>query len=71
MKKTFIALSVSASFLLIGCGSGGSSVSDANINYDQQNIFAAQSIKVEYKDYTVNVVDDNIINAKVSAPECE
>ena len=71
MKKVFTALSVSASFLLIGCGSGGSSVSDANINYDQQNIFAAQAGKVNYKDYTVKVVDDNIMNAKVSAPECE
>jgi hypothetical protein len=71
MKKVFIALSVSASFLLIGCGSGGSSVSDADINYEQQNIFAAQATKVDYKDYTVNVVDDEIVNAKVSAPECE
>ena len=69
MKKTIASLSVITSLFLIGCGNG-SSVTDANINYDQANIFAAPSVNVNYSDYTVKVVDDAIVNAQVSAPEC-
>jgi len=68
MKKRIVLSTVCLAFL-IGCGNG-SSISDANINYEPVNIGAATNANIEYKDYLVKVVDDNIIHAKVSAFEC-
>ena len=66
--KRYLYFSLIAAFF-IGCGEN-SSISDSNIEYSQPNIFQAQQQNVEYKDYTVRVVDDFIKNANVSAPEC-
>ena len=66
--KRYLYFSLIAAFF-IGCGEN-SSISDSNIEYSQPNIFQAQQQNVEYKDYTVKVVDDFIENANVSAPEC-
>jgi hypothetical protein len=70
MKKIISkSLAVAAAFVLFGCGEN-SSVSDANIEYDQYNVFTAVPPKVETKDYVVKVVDDAITQATVSASEC-
>ncbi|QCT94789.1 hypothetical protein FE773_06220 [Caminibacter mediatlanticus TB-2] len=68
MKKRYLYFSLITAFF-IGCGEN-SSISDSNIEYSQPNVFQAQQVNVEYKDYTVKVVDDSIVNAKVTAPEC-
>ncbi|WP_456480708.1 hypothetical protein [Nautilia sp.] len=70
MKRLIsLSLAAAASLLIIGCGSG-SSVTDANINYEQQNIFTAIPVNVNYKDYNVYVYDDEIKGAQVRAFEC-
>ncbi len=54
MKKIISkSLAVAAAFVLFGCGEN-SSVSDANIEYDQYNVFTAVPPKVETKDYVVH-----------------
>jgi len=71
MKKRYLLSSILVSTLLfIGCGEN-SDLSEANIQYEQQNIFnSVVTNKVNYTDYTVEAVDDIITGAKVSAPEC-
>jgi len=70
MKKILsLSLAVTASIILAGCGDN-SSVTDADINYTQANIFTSIPTDVEYTEYTVKVVDDVITGAKVSAYEC-
>ena len=68
MKRRFI--SIMAAFFIIGCGEN-SSITDANINYNPEDVFAGKSVNVSYEDYKVKVIDDEIVNAKVSAPECQ
>jgi len=67
--KIKTALAITAAVIIAGCGDS-SSISDADINYTQANIFNSIPVNVSYTDYYVNAVDDNITGANVSAPEC-
>jgi len=69
MKKYLSTLAVSAA-LIIGCGSG-SSVTDTEVSYEAPS-FTDVNIpqNVTYQDYKVKVVDEEIVNANVFAPEC-
>lgn len=70
MKRLISATVAVATAFILGCGDG-SSITDIEVDYDQQDIFSAIPVDVEYNDYKVKVVDDNIINAKVRASECK
>ena len=67
--KRILTTSIIAAAFIIGCGEN-SSVTDAKINYNPENIFAGRSVKVNYEDYKVKVIDDEILHANVSASEC-
>ena len=62
-------IAISTAFLIFGCGQN-SSVADADVNYEQQDIFSAIPVDVEYQNYNVKVVDDLIKGAQVRAYEC-
>ena len=69
MKKYIYALSIVAATLIVGCGEG-SSVSDTQFSYDSSSIFGF-SKAVSYDDYVVKVYDDEIVEANISAPNCQ
>ena len=69
MKKYIYAFSIVAATLIVGCGEG-SSVSDTQFSYDSSSIFGF-SKAVTYEDYVVKVYDDEIVEANISAPNCQ
>jgi len=64
-----MTIAITTALILSGCGDN-SSVTDTNVNYDQQDLGAAIPVDVEYNDYSVKVVDDEITGANVRASEC-
>ena len=71
MKKYILssALLIGTAFF-IGCGDNGSSVSDQNFQYDTSSIFGF-SKNITYKSYSVKAIDDPIVNASVTATNCQ
>ena len=69
MKKYIYAFSIVTATLIVGCGEG-SSVSDTQFSYDSSSIFGF-SKAVTYEDYVVKVYDDEIVEANISAPNCQ
>jgi hypothetical protein len=69
-KYLSLTVAVTVSVLLFGGCGENSSISDADINYTQTDIFNSVPSNVSYSNYTVRVVDDNITGANVKAYEC-